>query len=148
MATDFKLNSGFIDLDFICHKDEVEVIDVGTRLSGNGLVEMYNFLSNENLYREQIKMSLNLFDKDLSVLKPDYIGVIIYYSNRKGFLRSYNDTYEDIQILAQKKFFNLGSPVSILTEGKKQLGFLIFKSKNNSFQSAVDVTQYSTVTVE
>ena len=148
MIEQFDLDCGFIDLDFIYTEDRVEIVDIGTRLSGNGLVEMYNQFSEQNLYRVQIKMSLNLPLEELVTLDVRNAGVMLYYSKVKGRLSSYPLEFNDMKILNSIQFFSKGKKVHHLSEGKNQLGFFIFKTIKNAFEVVNQRAKESTIILE
>jgi len=148
MVTEFELKSGFIDLDFLLTETGLEVVDVGTRLSGNGLTELYNLLSKENLYREQVKMSLDLPLNDLQCIESENIGLMLFYSDDTGVLKSFKSDFENLEILKRKEFVNPGADVLPLTEGKNQLGFFIFRTDENSYQKLNALTKESNIVLE
>ncbi len=148
MIEQFDLESGFIDFDFIYSEDRVEIVDIGTRLSGNGLVEMYNYFSDGNLYSEQIKMGLDLPLEELTALEVRNAGVMLYYSKVKGRLNSYPSEFVDMEILNSIPFFSKGKKVRHLSEGKNQLGFFIFKTSKDAFEVVTQLGEKGTITLE
>lgn len=148
MISDYDLDTGFVDLDFIITENKIEVVDVGTRLSGNGLVELYNLLSKQNLYKEQVKMSLGIPLIELPLLHTNNKGLILYYATNKGVLDSYKERFDEVNIILKKKFVALGTDVKALTEGKNQLGFFIFETGENVFNKVLEITKQSTVVLE
>lgn len=149
MVKEFDLESGFIDLDFIVTDSNVEIVDVGTRLSGNGLVELYNLISGKDLYKVQIEMLLNQGEvNQLSRVFEDRYGVMLYSSDREGVLGSYKTKFEELKLLKSFKFLTKGSKVKALRQGSDQLGFFIFKLVDTNISLAESVFHQNTIEIE
>ena len=63
-------------------------------------------------------------------------------------MKSFKSKFSNLDILAKKEFVSLKAEVNLLTEGKNQLGFFIFRTGGNAFEEVIEIVKESTVSIE
>lgn len=137
VVSKLNIKEGFFDGDFVLDKNnEIHIIELGSRLGGNGVSELVEVSTGFDVISEAIKWSMGGQIKLASVFDTRYSASIIVRSERKGVFNSFE--YEKEHVYS-RLFVKQGDGVNEFKSGSDQLGVFFTVSDNeDELRSSVE----------
>lgn len=137
VVSKLNIKEGFFDGDFVLDKNnEIHVIELGSRLGGNGVSELVEVSTGFDVISEAIKWSMGGQIKVPSVFETRYSASVIVSSEREGVFDLFE--YEKGHVYS-RLFVKRGENVNEFKSGSDQLGVCFTVSENeDELRSSVE----------
>lgn len=113
------IQDGFLDVDIVVsEKEEVHIIEFGTRLGGNGLAELVEYSTGFDIISASIRASLGEY-VEIKSGEVKFAASVVFFSKTNGVYKSID---LPVGVMHHRLFINSGDVISSFESGGDQFG--------------------------